>query len=218
MKAILGVLQGLALSAFIFLCVTVALAVHTLEKHVSSVTMNVGDTITKVNSTLDRVNGKNGTIDQLDKALRDTRLIVAHSDRLLTQQQKSLVMLNAQVGATVANLNEVLASVKETSNITARSEQDFAEGTVEALKGIPPVLSSANIELQQLTLATEQLNKLVSDPNLVATEANVAGVTKNVEDTTADAKDYMHALLHPTWVQRVWGVTLDIAGHLLDPF
>jgi ABC-type transporter Mla subunit MlaD len=169
-----------------------------------------------VDSVIQRVNDKNGTISQLDKVLTDTRVIVAHSDRLLTQQQKSLVKFDGQLSSTIADLNETLISVKQTSNVTAQSEQDLSQASVDAIKGLAPVLVAADSALVQLSSASQSLNQLVSDPALKSTLDNLNSSTTHINATTADVQQVVHGYLHPTWAHRIYGWTLDVA-HALNP-
>jgi hypothetical protein len=178
--------------------------------------MAVDDSLMQINTSLNKVNGKNGTLQQLDDVLNDTRRIVSHSDRLMTQQQATLVKLDGQASATVAALNETLISVKQTSDITAQSEQNIAQASVDAINGLAPVLVAADSALVQLSSASQSLNQLVSDPALKSTLDNLNSSTTHINATTADVQQVVHGYLHPTWAHRIYGWTLDVA-HALNP-
>ena len=180
--AVKSVFQCAALAAVIFFMITLSMAVHTAEKHISATLMDVDATLTKVN-------GKNGTLSQLDKVLTDTRLIVSHSDRLMTQQQASLVKLDHQASATIAALNETLISVKQTSDITAQSEQSLAQATVNAVDNLQPSMVSLNEELVQMRSVTINADKMLAD-----TDATVL----SIKVTTDDIGFEVNKLVHPT--------------------
>jgi hypothetical protein len=180
--------------------------------------MRVGDTLDNVNAITKKINAPGGLLQVTGKAVAKADNLIGHTDILVANQQKSIALIDAQISSTMQHLDLVLdATTTDEDQITAATTITL-QNTAETVATIGPMVSNLKDEAQELKTATASLNTLLSDPDLIATEKNVAGTTKNLQDTTQDAKDYMHGLLHPTWVQRVWGVTLDIAGHLLDPF
>lgn len=189
MTAIMEWLKGSALVAVTVLCLTVAYTVNTIGKHASQTLMTVDDAVVKVNTTLDKVNGKNGTVEQLNTALNDVRRIVAHSDRLLTKQEQSVDKWNSQIGDTLTNLNETLISVKTTSDVTAASEVRVTAATTQAIQGVQPVLSNAvelekaaNVTLVESTKTTQATTELIL----------------SLKATAVDLQDEVHKLTHPT--------------------
>src|ERR1700739_2862001 len=210
MKPLLDTMKAASMAAFIYLSVTVVIAVRTTEKHVSSALMEVGDaahsvtvtvqaidkTVGKLDATIIAINATHGPIAILDKDLSDLRLTLDNVNKAAIQER---VFLEETQPAEVAKMNSVLDSTHQT------------------IQDVQPVLASANSELLILQAATQHLDAVIADPHLTATIANADSTTKHLDATSSDVKDYVHGILHPTWPHRIWGLMLDI-GSALNPF
>jgi predicted nucleic acid-binding Zn-ribbon protein len=209
MTAIRNVLICIALVAVSVFFATASYTVVTVGKHASQTLMALDDTIEKLN-------GKNGLIQEVGKAVVDTKNLVAHSDHLLAQEEKSLDVWNTQV-------NNTLISIQATSQQTAESESAMSHAAVDTtaaleqtIRDAQPVLASTNAELQALQTTTEHLDVLVTDPHLTSTIANVDSTTSHINATSNDVQEVVHSYLHPTWAHRIFGWALDVA-HALNP-
>jgi type I site-specific restriction endonuclease len=182
MKAILGVLSSIALIAFTFLCIEGALAVRTNSKHTSQLLMNIDDSVTKLNKTLDSVNGKNGTIQEANET-------IVRAKDLITLTQLTLYKEQASLQKTDAAVDSLLDSVKEVANTTTSQESLIGSQTVVTLKGIQEDTVSANTELQSLDKATVSVNQTVIDTD---------NTIKSLDATATDLQEEVHKLTHPT--------------------
>lgn len=215
MKAILGVLSGIALIAFTYLCMTLSFAIHANSKHTALLLMNINASVVKLNETLDTLNAKKGTLDQLNDVIRDARMTVDHSDRLMTKQEKSIDQWNSQITATLGNVNTSVVALTSNENKITKSSVETLNATTESVKQIKPLIESLTAEASALQTTTQSINTLVSDPNIKSAVANVNVMTKNGDDATKDLKDYIHGILHPSWPKRIWGYTVDVAHAVL---
>ena len=215
MKAILGTLSGIALIAFSYLCISVSMAIHTNSKHTAALLMNLDDSVTKLNKTLDAVNAPKGTLVQLNDLIKGARATVDHSDRLMSNQQKSLDQWNAQITTTLGNVNDSVVALTTNENKITKQTVETLNAATESVKAVKPLVDNLTIEAQDLQTTTTSINAMI--PDIQATAKNVSGMTADGKETTAMAKDWLHGILHPTWATRIKNAMLDVLQHLPVP-
>lgn len=215
MKAILGTLSGLALIAFTYLCITVSLAVHVNSKHAAKILMNADDTITKVNTTLDKINGKGGTLQQATETIVRVKDLITLSQATLYSQQKSIALLDAQVSSTMQHVDLILDATALDENEITKQSVETLSATTESVKSIKPLVDNLTAEAKDLQTTTQAVNAMI--PDVQATAKNVNGMTSDGKETTAMAKDWLHGILHPTWPERIKNAMLDVLQHLPIP-
>ena len=216
MKAIwgsLGVCASLALIAFAYFFLTLAQAVHINSKHVATLMMDYSETSEKLNKTLDTINDKKtGTLAQLDGALKDVRLTVAHSDRLLTKEEKSIDKWDEEITETMGNVNTSVVAFTNNQNEITKDSVETLKATTDSVKAVKPLVDSLNAEAQELKTTTASINTLVGDPEIKETITNISGTTKDISHA-------VHEYVYPGPWQRVWnavtGVGLDIGKFFL---
>ena len=214
-KAILPVLQGFALVAFTYLCIVVSMAIHTNSKHTAALLMNLDDSVTKLNKTLDAVNAPKGTLVQLNDLIKGARATVDHSDRLMSNQQKSLDQWNAQITTTLGNVNDSVVALTTNENKITKQTVETLNATTDSVKAVKPLVDNLTAEAKDLQTTTVAINAMI--PDVQATAKNVNGMTTDGKETTAMAKDWLHGILHPTWPERIKNAMLDILQHLPVP-
>jgi len=215
MKAILATLSGIALIAFTYLCISVSMAIHTNSKHTAALLMNLDDSVTKLNKTLDAVNAPKGTLVQLNDLIKGARATVDHSDRLMSNQQKSLDQWNAQITTTLGNVNDSVVALTTNENKITKQTVETLNAATESVKAVKPLVDNLTIEAQDLQTTTTSINAMI--PDIQATAKNVSGMTADGKETTAMAKDWLHGILHPTWATRIKNAMLDVLQHLPVP-
>ena len=215
MKAILATLSGIALIAFTYLCISVSMAIHTNSKHTAALLMNLDDSVTKLNKTLDAVNAPKGTLVQLNDLIKGARATVDHSDRLMSNQQKSLDQWNAQITTTLGNVNDSVVALTTNDNKITKQTVETLNAATESVKAVKPLVDNLTIEAQDLQTTTTSINAMI--PDIQATAKNVSGMTADGKETTAMAKDWLHGILHPTWATRIKNAMLDVLQHLPVP-
>jgi len=215
MKAILATLSGIALIAFTYLCISVSMAIHTNSKHTAALLMNLDDSVTKLNKTLDAVNAPKGTLVQLNDLIKGARATVDHSDRLMSNQQKSLDQWNAQITTTLGNVNDSVVALTTNDNKITKQTVETLNAATESVKAVKPLVDNLTIEAKDLQTTTVAINSMI--PDVQATAKNVNGMTTDGKETTAMAKDWLHGILHPTWPERIKNAMLDILQHLPVP-
>lgn len=208
MKVVLQVAGATALVAFAYLCLTISMAVRTTSAHLNSLTMQSGDTVRKMNLEL----------DELHRLTLEAGLTAMEARKASAKELAFLDTLNYQVTATTYQAQNTLLAVAHTAEQATNSEAQVSSSVTKTLAALPPVLAASAAEMQQLQLTTQHLDALVADPSIPATLSNVADTSAHVDQMSAEAKTAFHAYLHPTWAQRAWGWSLQIAGHVLNPF
>lgn len=212
-RTALEILSGVALIAFTYFCISASMALHANSAHVADLLMNLDESVTKLNSTLDTVNKKDGTLAQVNKALTDVRLTVAHSDRLLTKQEQSVNLWNSQVTSTLGNVNESVVALTKNQNKITNSTVETLNATTESVKAVKPLVENLTVEAQDLQTTTTSINAMM--PSIQATTQNINVMSQNGKDATKDLKDYIHGILHPSWPKRIWGYSVDLAHAVL---
>ena len=215
MKTLLSILSALALICFSYLCITLSLAIRTNSKHTAELLMSIGDTVTKTNATLDKINGKNGLLQESAETVVRVKDLITLSQLTLYKQQKSISDFDNEMSIVAGNVNIAVQAATENENAVSHQ-------TVATLADIQADAKTANDELKVLNTTTSSLNKAVVDadtmiPDVQATMVNVRGMTADGKETTAMAKDWLHGILHPTWATRIKNAMLDVLQHLPVP-
>lgn len=161
-------------------------------------------TAANVNRTLELVNGKTGTIVELNKSLVDLKNLMARSDVTLKMEQASIKQFNAQIGDTLTATNDVLASLKKTSDVTAQSESQIAASTSTTVSALQPQITKLGDAITAVTDATKSanttlksVNDLVANPVIVSTLKHADSTVSHVDGITRDFQHALHPILNP---------------------
>jgi hypothetical protein len=215
MKAMLGTLSGIALIAFTFLCITLAIAIRTNSKHSSELLMNVDQTTVRINKTLDKINAPGGLLQVTGKAVAKADNVLGHTDILIANEQTSLDQWNRQISATLDNVNLAVAATTANENEITKSSVETLNATTATVNALKPVMDNLVIDEQALNTATVGITAML--PDIQATAVNVKGMTADGHETTTMTKEWLHGILHPTWATRVKNAMLDVLQHLPVP-
>jgi hypothetical protein len=215
MKAILGTLSGFALIAFTYLCITIAMAVRVNSKHSAELLMTTADTAAKLNKTIDKINGKGGTLQIMNEDLVRVKDTITLSQATLYKEQKSLDMWNANISETLANVNIAVVAATANENAISKSTVETLQATSDSVKTLAPLMVNLNSEIDAAHAATLGVTAMI--PDIQATVVNVKGMTADGHETTTMTKDWLHGILHPTWATRVKNAFLDVLQHLPVP-
>jgi len=162
----------------------------------------------------DTVNHLDTTVKQLDYASRE--------------QQQYLEQWNQQVTQAMGHTNELLVSLKNTSEGINRQDQEAVKHLDQVLDtanstvaGIQPIESSLSAEIDQTKQLTAGLTSLTPDLQITAdhlknTSSETEDTMANLRDTTGDVKQAVHSWTHPGWVKKIWNGVLDVA-HVFNP-
>jgi ABC-type transporter Mla subunit MlaD len=215
MKAILGTLSGFALIAFSFLCLTLAIQTVNVGKHVSRTLTDADTAISKVNNTLDKINGKGGTLQQTTETIVRVKDLITLSQLTLNRQQKSIAAFDKNLATTMDNVNLLVSQTTANENSLTTDTENTMQFANDALVGIQNATVEAHTDLVTLNAVTANINAML--PDIQATAKNVNGMTADGKETTAMAKDWLHGVLHPTWATRIKNAMLDVLQHLPVP-
>lgn len=209
MKQLLYGCGAASLAALAYLCITLALAVRTVEAHISENSMALGDTIAHVNqAAAEWATASKQQAASASAIERDIRVELWQVDRTLRTAAGAIATANEQL-AHVGPLLDATRATTEQATSTLKTTQQ----TIQAMQA---PITEATATLQALQAATGHLDDLVSDPHIAATLVNIDGVTSHVNSTSADVQAVVHGYLHPTWAHRIFGWTLDVT-HALNP-
>lgn len=208
MKTVLQASAALALGAAAYLCITLALALKTTAKHVDMLTMQAGDSLHQLNLE----------VQEAHRATLEIALAASEVRKASHQERTYLGALNQQTETVLRQASGTLAAIQYAASTMGRSEAQIAASLVQSTDALRPLLSSATVETQDLQVATRQLGALLADPALPSTLSSVEHTAAHVDSTSSDIQQAVSSYLHPTWPQRVWGWTLEIMGHVLNPF
>lgn len=188
-KAILATLSGIALVAFTYLCITVAQAVHTNSAHVARILMDSDQTISRVNTTLEKINGKNGLLQESAKTVVRARDLITDSQILIFNENKVLADQNKAITSTLNSIDSAVhnAAIDETT-LSTSTVQTLATAT-NTLVDVQADVVSANETVKALTTTTQSANQTVIDAD---------ATVQSLHATAVDLQDEVHKLTHPT--------------------
>ena len=192
--------------AVMYLSVTAGIAVHTFEKHASAVMMNVNESVTQVNKTLATVNGKGGTLQQMDETVVRVKDLITLTQATLYKQQKSIDNFDTSLAVTMANVNILTQNLTEDADAVGH-EAVLTMGTART------TMTSANQALTELSADevsantaiahfTEQMDSL--SPVVLSTLNNTDTTMANVAASTTDVKNFIHKETTPKKL-TFWG-------------
>jgi ElaB/YqjD/DUF883 family membrane-anchored ribosome-binding protein len=212
-KTVLTVLSSFALIAFTYLCITLAFAVRVNSKHTAKLLMTTADTMAKLNQTIDKLNGKGGTLQIMNEDLVRVKDTITLSQLTLFKEQKSLDLWNQNISATLSNVNNAVVAATANENEITKSTVETLNATTASVNALKPLVASMNDEAKELNTATASLNALVNDPAIMETIQHTDQTMANVQDTTKDVSHEVHEYVYPGPWKRVWGF---VSGAGLD--
>ena len=185
--------------AVMYLSVTAGIAVHTFEKHASAVMMNVNESVTQVNKTLATVNGKGGTLQQMDETVVRVKDLITLTQATLYKQQKSIDKLDAQVSSTMQHLDLTLDGTTSAVQVLSSQASLTMVAAQNDLIELQRDETSANTAIAQFT---EQMDSL--SPVVLSTLNNTDTTMANVAASTTDVKNFIHKETTPKKL-TFWG-------------
>lgn len=214
MQRILDALKAGALLSVCFLGIVAGVEVHSLAPGVSKA-------INQVTAP------KSGTIALLNDNLRNLRLTIDNANKAAIDER---LFLETTQPAEVAKVNGILdsanslikGSMRDEAQLTQRASLTLDAGT-DAVKGLLPLETqlrkdseTLNKSLEGINTSVDGINALVNNPANVKTLNNVQEGTAAMAGAAKDGQQWLHSALHPGWVRKVWGITLDVA-HVFNP-
>lgn len=191
MSRLVEALKAVALIAFSGLCVAAVLLLveaHALQSKMLAALAQLSDP-------------KTGTIHLLNDDAVRTRDLLTHVNMTADAARKAsakesayLDQWNASLAETLANVNGVLASSRQTVEdagadeaLVVRSAQETLTSVQGAIKGLKPVEDNAATELSALTQTTNALTRSTKDLDARIADANVAKIVANFQVASDNA-------------------------------
>lgn len=115
----------------------------------------------------------------------------------------------------LSHVDDLLGSLRQTSDGLNDSQHRIADATVGAINGLQPTEKEIADTIPYIRKSVTDIDALALNPDVPRTLSNVQKVTANVDGTTADIRGAVHSYLHPTLPKRIWGwiegTGLDVA-------
>jgi Na+-transporting NADH:ubiquinone oxidoreductase subunit NqrC len=221
MKNPLNWLKGAALVALTVLCLALTYRVVT-----APALPDLKPTVAKLDASLDKINGKYGTISELNEAIVRTKDLITLTQATERKEGQMLDMWNGQISTAMGDVHAVmLATAKTVASIQPVAEQATStlKTTQETVKALQEPISQATATLkaaqdaieagkratETLQTAMVHVDALVTDPAIPATLASVQG-------TAADVQHVVHKFAFPGIWSKIKGLSLDVA-HVFNP-
>lgn len=214
MRHIIEILKASALISICFLAVTLGLGIRSVA--------------TNLNKSLNLVNAqKTGVIAVLNDDLSNLRLSLDNANKAAIDERLFLEKTQPdevkRVNVILDNANKLIqGSTKDEAQLTQRATLTIDAGT-DAVKGLLPLEAqlgrdseTLNKSLEGVNTSIKDIDALVNDPANVKTLNNVQEGTAAMAGAAKDGQQWLHSALHPGWVKKVWGITLDVA-HVFNP-
>ncbi len=151
--------------------------------------------------------------DEAHRLLLEAGLTARETRLAATEERASLGKWNT----TADNLNALLLSVKATSDGVGKSQAEITARSLDVLKsgdaaisGLVPLETNLNNEVSALDAATTHLDAAVSNPHIAGTLTHLDTTASNVDAMSADVRQKVHSVLHPTWTTRVWNTVQTV--------
>jgi prefoldin subunit 5 len=162
---------------------------------------------------------KTGIIPLVQDDLRNFRLTLDNANKAAIDER---FFLEHAQPVELARINKILDSsnelVTEATRHGARlSDEALADlqAADDTIRGLDPLEAKLGTTVESLTATTKDLDKLVGDPENVKTLANVQAGTRALAETSKEGQQWFYQVLHPTWPQKIYHLTIDLAHALL---
>jgi len=170
-----------------------------------------------------KLNGKNGTIAELDKLILATKSLEVHADIALAHEDKQLTTLDSQEQQLFADLHQTTLSLQSTADAstgTIKNVGIMALSASDTLRTTNDTIGALRQPINDSGATIRRVNVLLDSPDLVETLHNVKSMTASGNRIGKDAADVADRYAHPPrqhWYVKMWDHVLD-AGKLYWDF
>ncbi len=209
-----------ALASFAFMCIVVGTTVLKTKAEIVSVADNTNKQINNAsfsyNAKLQALSDRADlTWKNLDYLILNAGLTANVAKRASIKELDTLDTLNNGINASVAGLNETLATTNSTIGKFGRDSSATLAATNTAITKLPPMIEAS-------TATLNSLNKTISNPAIPTTIDNFAKMSTSGASVASDVADETHKLVHPNKKKLGFWGTLDatalyIHNHFLPP-
>jgi hypothetical protein len=212
-KRVLALLEIAALLGVVAVCIATVMLLLQVRQESQAAGMQI-QTITK-KAVLD--------LEESHRLIREAGLTAMEARKASAEERAALPKLTAQASQTFTSLDAWMVAVRNTTSGLGESQAAIAKSTVATLaqldatvRQVQPVLAQAQASIGELQTVETDLDRQVNDPAIAASLHHLDATTASVEASALDVQQEVHAITHPGWVKRCWGLVLDVA-HVFNP-
>jgi hypothetical protein len=171
-----------------------------LNRHLIQAIDHANDAAVCLNATLARVNGKYGTLTEVDKLVMASKSVLVHTDMVVAHEDRELVRYDGYVGQMALDVHATMETTRDTLKTTQGAITAVtvdAQTANESIAALQPLLQASTRTLDTTNQTIGDLDKRIADPNIAATVANVQGITFQANRVAKDAADVTDRLSKP---------------------
>jgi methyl-accepting chemotaxis protein len=144
-------------------------------------------------------------LDEAHRLTLEAGLTAMEARKASVKESAYLDEWHKQIGVTFHGINDVLGSLRTTSDTTAQSEQHVAGAATETIqaaqqtvKAAQPALDNLAGELADLRVATKDLDARIADPNIGKTVANFQVTSDNAAVISTEGRQVVEKYALPS--------------------
>ena len=175
-----------------------------LTRHLIAAIDHANDAAVGLNATLARVNGKYGTLTEVDKLVMASKSVLVHTDLVVAHEDRQLARYDGYVGQMASDVHSTMETTRDTLKTTQGTVNALtveAQTANESIAALKPLMEASTRTLNAANLTIGDLDNRIADPNIAATVANVQGITFQANRVAKDAADVTDRLSKP---QPLW--------------
>ena len=175
-----------------------------LNRHLIQAIDHANDAAVGMNATLARVNGKYGTLTEVDKLVMASKSVLVHTDLVVAHEDRELARYDGYVGQMASDVHATMETTRDTLKTTQGTVNALtvdAQTANESIAALKPLMEASTRALDTGNQTIGDLDKRIADPNIAATVANVQGITFQANRVAKDAADVTDRLSKP---QPLW--------------
>jgi len=144
-----------------------------LNQHLIIAIDHMNDAAVGLNQTVAKVNGKNGTIAEVDKLILASKSLLVHTDMVVAHEDKQVSRYDGYVVKMTDDVHNTMLTTQDTLKTTQQAVSTVTtdlQTANESIAALQPVLEASRHTITDADM-------LISDPAIKGTLANVQGVT-----------------------------------------
>jgi hypothetical protein len=144
-----------------------------LNQHLIVAIDHMNDAAVGVTQTVAKVNGKNGTVAEVDKLILASKSLLVHTDMVVAHEDRQLARYDAYVGQMADDVHSTMLTTQDTLKTTQGAVSTLTtdiQTANESIAALQPLLEASRHTLLDV-------DARVNDPNITATVTNIQGMT-----------------------------------------
>jgi hypothetical protein len=184
----------LSLSAA-FMCTAVGVLAIVATRDMEAARTQAAGVVTKLNLEL----------DEAHRLTLEAGLTAMEARKASAKESKYLDQWNKQIAGTFDRSNELLSSLRRTSDRTAESERQITLAATQTLQATTETVKAAQATIEDLGEDAQQLqnleigaNEIIADPKILEAIGSFAMMGDNFAVISTDLREVVHGYVHPS--------------------